>query len=320
MSKSDELEIDAVIAWVDGSDPLFRASRDSHAAKSRNDPLDPDHESQLAFSNVRYEDCGELRYCLRSIFRFGGWIRKIWVVTAGQFPRYLDRSRLPSDKIQFVSHDDIFRGYENYLPTFNSETIETMIWRIDGLADRFLYFNDDVMLLAGARREHFFADRIRLHGLWKGPELLETAKWMQSRYNAARLCGFEAQGVFIQAHTAHPLIRSEFAALFAGMEDVFLENLRHRFRSPNSVYPVSLLYHRLIELGRAEVRRPVGTVVIDRPESVIQNGGVEHLRGRLIDPKSRMACFNNYSLLKRQLPGVEELLDDVFGPPLDFER
>jgi Stealth protein CR2, conserved region 2 len=34
------------------------------------------------------------------------------------------------------------------LPTFNSRAIESMLWRIDGLADRFVYFNDDMMLTA----------------------------------------------------------------------------------------------------------------------------------------------------------------------------
>ena len=41
------------------------------------------------------------------------------------------------------NHKEIFKGYENYLPTFNIRTIETAFHRIRNLSEHFIYFNDD---------------------------------------------------------------------------------------------------------------------------------------------------------------------------------
>ena len=78
-------------------------------------------------------------------------VRTIWLVTDDQVPAAIDRPKAEQENIRIVDHREIFRGYEQFLPTFNSYAIETMLWRIDGLADRFLYFNDDMMLVAQAR-------------------------------------------------------------------------------------------------------------------------------------------------------------------------
>ena len=45
-------------------------------------------------------------------------------------------------------------------------------WRIDGLADRFLYFNDDMMLVGPAEPTDFFSNegKIILRGRWQNLE------------------------------------------------------------------------------------------------------------------------------------------------------
>jgi hypothetical protein len=68
-------------------------------------------------------------------------------VTDNQIPGSIDRRQAERDNVRIVDHREIFRGYEQLLPTFNSLAIECMLWRIEGLADRFLYFNDDMMLV-----------------------------------------------------------------------------------------------------------------------------------------------------------------------------
>ena len=68
--------------------------------------------------------------------------RTIHIVTADQRPSWLDTSH---PKINLVSHRDIYRD-PSWLPTFNSSGIETQLHHIPGLAQRFLYFNDDFLL------------------------------------------------------------------------------------------------------------------------------------------------------------------------------
>ena len=48
---------------------------------------------------------------------------------------------------------------QKYLPTFSSFPIEVNLHRIKGLAERFVYFNDDMFLLKPVKRELFFAGK-----------------------------------------------------------------------------------------------------------------------------------------------------------------
>ena len=72
--------IDIVYTWVDGSDPAwidaFRAAATAHGRELDEEALDP----------ARYRSRDELKYSLRSVWAYCGWVRKIWIVTAGQRP------------------------------------------------------------------------------------------------------------------------------------------------------------------------------------------------------------------------------------------
>ena len=92
-------------------------------------------------SASRFQDNEELRYSLRSIERFAPWVRKVWIVTNGQVPNWLD---LTNPRIAIVTHQDIFPN-SSHLPTFSSPAIETHLHRIKGISARFVYLNDDVM-------------------------------------------------------------------------------------------------------------------------------------------------------------------------------
>jgi hypothetical protein len=140
--------IDVVVAWVDGADPAHRAKRKRYLADLGKDAK-PERVANL---ERRFSDNDEIRFCLRSIRNYAPWVRTIWLVTDNQVPGAIDRRKAERDNIRIVDHREIFRGYEQLLPTFNSYAIESMLWRVDGLADRFLYFNDDMMLVGPVAR------------------------------------------------------------------------------------------------------------------------------------------------------------------------
>ena len=146
--------VDAVVAWVDGGDPTHRAKRKRYLA----DPGGDGGPERVANVERRFSDNDEIRFCLRSIRNYAPWVRTIWLVTDNQIPAAIDRHRAEQNNIRIVDHREIFRGHEQLLPTFNSYAIESMLWRIDGLADRFLYFNDDMMLVGPAEPADFFSN------------------------------------------------------------------------------------------------------------------------------------------------------------------
>ncbi|MEU6664228.1 stealth conserved region 3 domain-containing protein [Streptomyces sp. NPDC046821] len=143
-----DFPVDAVYTWVDGDDPVLTAARDSHRPPTGEAPRIHARETGPS----RYTSRDELRYSLRSLQMYAPFIRNIYIVTDGQTPAWLNTS---APGIQVVDHKDIFTDL-SALPVFNSHAIETQLHHIDGLSERYLYFNDDLFLGRPITAGHFF--------------------------------------------------------------------------------------------------------------------------------------------------------------------
>ncbi|GAB3846575.1 stealth conserved region 3 domain-containing protein [Micromonospora andamanensis] len=141
-----DFPIDVVYTWVDGADPAWLASKNSLLSEAGRSPVD------AAESMARFRDRAELRYSLRSIDMYAPWVRNIYLVTAGQNPNWLDTGH---SRIKVIDHRDLF-GSRGMLPTFNSHAIESQLHHIDGLAEHFIYFNDDFFLGRPVQPNLFF--------------------------------------------------------------------------------------------------------------------------------------------------------------------
>ena len=137
--------IDFVLPWVDGSDPEWIA------LKRKYELSESDIAGGDANGECRYRDFGLLKYWFRAVERFTPWVGKVFFVTCGQKPDWLN---LSNPKLRFVSHRDYIP--QEYLPTFHSDTIELNLHRIPDLSERFVLFNDDIFLLRPLRPECFF--------------------------------------------------------------------------------------------------------------------------------------------------------------------
>ena len=84
--------------------------------------------------------------------RFAPWVQRIHLITWGHLPAWLDTSH---PKLHIVRHEEYLPG--EYLPSFNSNTLELNIARIEGLAERFVLFNDDTFLTRPCRPDDFFS-------------------------------------------------------------------------------------------------------------------------------------------------------------------
>lgn len=139
------MEIDFVILWVDGSDPAWLEEKRRYQSQKDDD----------SNSVHRFRDWNLLPYWFRAVEKFAPWVRRIHFVTWGHVPVFL---RLETPKLHVVRHDEFIAS--KYLPTFSSHTIEMNIHRIPGLADHFVYFNDDMFLLKPFQQEDFFYDTL----------------------------------------------------------------------------------------------------------------------------------------------------------------
>lgn len=143
MNYSDAYDIDIVIPWVDGSDPEWIQEYNKFIPKEKRIKIDA--------SENRYRDNGLLKYWFRGIEKFASWVRTVHFVTCGQKPDWLN---LNNPKLHCVKHSDYIPS--EYLPVFSSHPIELMMHKIPGLAEHFIYFNDDFFLTAPVNESFYF--------------------------------------------------------------------------------------------------------------------------------------------------------------------
>lgn len=140
-------KIDIVIPWVDGSDPDWLKEKNFW-----NDKINPDKNSN---SNNRYQSWDNLIYFFRAVESFMPWVNKVFFVTWGHIPEFLN---IENKKLQIIRHADYIP--QKYLPTFNVNAIELNLHRIQDLSENFIYFNDDTFPLMPVDKEYYFSDNL----------------------------------------------------------------------------------------------------------------------------------------------------------------
>ncbi|XP_057712138.1 N-acetylglucosamine-1-phosphotransferase subunits alpha/beta-like [Corythoichthys intestinalis] len=133
-------------------------------------------------SASRFEDNEELRYSLRSVEKHAPWVRHIFVVTNGQIPSWLN---LDNPRVSVVTHQELFLN-RSHLPTFSSPAIESHIHRIQGLSQKFIYLNDDVMFGKDVWPDDFYSHSKgqKVYLTWPVPNCAEgcPGSWIKDGY------------------------------------------------------------------------------------------------------------------------------------------
>jgi Stealth protein CR2, conserved region 2/Stealth protein CR1, conserved region 1 len=312
------LEIDAVITWVDGADPALREKREHYLSHAPT-PL------HVNGTNPHRWICSdELNFCLRSIANNAPWVRRVWILTDNQIP---EMAALPPEfaaKISIADHRDIFAGHEDALPTFNSLSIETMLWRIPGLAEHFLYFNDDVFLTAPVSPTDFFSnDAPVLRGKWTDYSHLpecddsrEEASLLNhyNQINAAAMIGYSADHIFDSAHVVHPMLRSVMAGLFETYHAECIRNASFRFRSTQQFVVQSLHNHACLAAGNA--------AILDTPDYLhVAVGAFDHWSAddvhSYLESAERHAvkflCINDLPEVEHNFPDARKWIQEAIG-------
>lgn len=133
--------IDFVVTWVDGKDPTWLKKYNKY---SKYDTID--------VKNARFRDFNFFKYWFRAVEVYAPWVNHVYLVTDHQVPEWLDESYR---KITVIDHSDIIP--EQYLPVFNSNAIEMNLYKIPGLSERFVYFNDDMFINKNVKPSDFFS-------------------------------------------------------------------------------------------------------------------------------------------------------------------
>ncbi len=248
-------KIDFVISWVDGGVKAWRQEKDRYSAAGGSDD-----------ASERYRDWNNLKYWFRGVEKFAPWVAKIHFITWGHLPDWLDAAH---DKLHIVRHEDYIP--QEYLPTYNSHTIEWNMHRIEGLAEQFVYFNDDFFLINAVKPEDFFrqgrpCDMLAFQPVVANPanpvmshiylnNSLTLSKYFHKRENVKKQPGkyfkvgypllyfcynlleilFPQYTGFYTVHGPSPFLKETYRMLWAKEGELLDATCRHRFRSREDV-------------------------------------------------------------------------------------
>lgn len=138
------MEIDFIVPWVDGNDPEWLEEKKQY-------DLTVDSSDGEINSVERFRDWDLMKYWFRGVETYAPWVRVIHFVTWGHVPSFLN---VDHPKLHVVNHRDFIP--KDCLPLYNASAIEVFLHQIPGLADRFVYFNDDMFLMNPVEESDFF--------------------------------------------------------------------------------------------------------------------------------------------------------------------
>ena len=253
--------IDFVIIWVDGNDPVWIKEKDRYVEQTRRERND-EFFDKWCDNPIRYRDWDNLQYWFRSVEFFTPWVRKVHFVTWGHLPKWLN---IKNPKLNVVNHQDFIPN--EYLPVFQANPIEDNLHRIKGIAEQFVFFNDDMFIIRPMRHTDFFS-----HGLPRDCAILDLPatkryvtpgqnvsaeiindhfdkntiikrniwKWFHPCYGrnlmkTLLLLPWEHFGCFLQPHLPASMLKSTYEELWKIEKDALEITCREKFRGRNQV-------------------------------------------------------------------------------------
>ena len=259
-------KIDFVLTWVDGADREWQAERCKYnPAKGADD------------SAARYRDWENLQYWFRGVEKFAPWVNRIYFVTCGHVPSWLNKAH---PKLKLIRHSDYMNP--EYLPTFNINSIELNFHRIPELSDQFVYFNDDMFLLNAVMEEDFFknglprdccietalvqddirnpfasilmndAALVNMHYAKSQVIKKHWKKWFSPAYGKMALRNllmlpYREFSSFKYTHLPSAFLKSTYEQLWKEEEEILDEVCRNRFRTSFDVNQYVMKYWQYME-------------------------------------------------------------------------
>ena len=220
--------VDAVYLWVDGSDPKWLAKKSKFSSEA----------DSHGTSDSRFTSRNELYFSIATLLKNAPWMNRIWLVTDGQTPDLGDLA----DRVTVVDHKKFIP--KEFLPTFNSHVITSHLHRIKGLADNFLYLNDDILFGRPLIPSAWFDShgrclirytRTTLPGFSvEDADVIHLAR--QHTVQTAISAGLQISMRSIQ-HGPHPMRKSTMEKMWNRFDDELTATSRNRFRTQDDLVP-----------------------------------------------------------------------------------
>ncbi|WP_171116119.1 MULTISPECIES: stealth family protein [unclassified Streptomyces] len=307
--------VDVVYTWVDGSDPEWQRRRGAYR--------DGGYHTESA-NAARYISRDELRYSLRALEQNASWVRHVYLVTDRQRPAWLNDAH---PRLTVVDHSEIFDDPQA-LPTFNSHAIESRLHHIKGLAEHFLYFNDDMFLGCPVTPQDFFLSNGMTRTFFSPSQVPRWDLTPVDRpvdaagKNNRRLLLERFGSAIVQKlrHAPYALRRSVLHEIEREYAEAHRRTSYSRFRSATDISIPSSLYHYYAYFTGRAVPSNISFAYLDlvRPE-------IRRRLGILLARRDRQAFCINDTLsdgrdVDRQTAMLRDFLQAYYPVPSPFER
>ena len=337
MTTSDEsIEIDFVIPWVDGSDSAWLDTKRQYDPAQGNDAL-----------TERYRDWGILPYWFRAVEQFAPWVHKIYFITCGHLPSWLD---ITNPKLVIVRHEDYIPS--EYLPTFSTHPIELNLHRIKELSEHFVYFNDDMFLTSPMKKKDFFHNGLPcdapiesavMHDDYANPwshilindvavinmhydkhEVIRRyrRKWFSWKYRSGLLRNllmypYGKFASFKYMHLPSPYLKSTYGEVWKTEPKILDEVCKNRFRSVFDVNQYLMRYWQLVN-GRFEPAYPlIGRLFYSADD---HTQALQSIRSQ----QYKMICLNDYhateETFQKNSREIQEAFAEILPKKSGFEK
>ncbi len=265
--------MDIVITYVDGLDPVWRESYSEH--------------THVPIMTKRFRDWGTLPYLFRGIEENMPFVRNVFLVVSGdsQVPAWVNR-----ENVKVVHHSDFVP--KEFLPTFNCNPLEMYLHRIEGLDEKFLYFNDDMFPMLACREEDFFRDgksviHFSSHLLVGGNMYKQICK--NSDTLARRYAALAPSRRFIRPqHICSPMLKSVCEELFLKAEKEVRDSITitRTAQNYNQYMYLDYMYYKGLIIDEKISNKHI-SVALTSPGKV---------SSFILAPSRRLVCINDVHL------------------------
>ena len=334
-------KIDIVIPWVDGSDPEWIKLKNQYS----NTQSAPDG----ANTEIRFQSWDNLHLWFRAIEDCMPWYNRIFLVTCGHLPPFLNTN---NPRLRIVRHDEFIP--QKYLPTFNSNTIEMNLHRIEDLSENFILFNDDLFPIQKIPENYYFMNNLpcdqavespimpvdigdlsRWSCMVKTNDLLIINKhfkkrevqkknffgWYNIRYGERlkRNIGLHYWNNFVgfhDPHMANPLKKSTLARLWEVEPELLDEGSSNRFRGESDISQYLIRYWQLCE-GSFYPRKTQGkpfTVTVNNCKDIAV--GIKQRKWQMVS-LSENGSADDFVVIKNQ---INRAFEEIFPNKSGFEK
>lgn len=231
--------IDMVVAYVDNNDLVWRKTFVDFCSKNRL------QEKIVEMLGSRYGGINFINYQLKLINKNMPWVNKIYLLLSNIEQKPKD---LPSNVVCVIHHNFIPR---QFLPTFNSTTIEMFLWNIPNLSERFIYANDDMLPTGPLQPSDFFeGDKIKIG--WKTQPFYRTQNVFAHQCHnccvelSKRLkVNYDTNIIIKPLHSFTPMIKSHCKESFNLIKDKIIPHIRAfrtEYQFNQYIYPLYELW------------------------------------------------------------------------------